>query len=397
MKIKLFLWSVCLISATFVGCSKWDDYKQYTNNGEQIYSGKLDSVKVFPGRNRVSISGLLPADPKIKRLKVTWNDGRDSILYDIVKTSKVDTVVRLLNVVEGIYNFKFQTFDAAGNKSMISTATGMALGTKYETGLVNRPISNAEILSNGSAEIRWGTLDTSTGAKGSWVKFSKANNLPDSLYVPVGEAISLIPNFKVGSSVMVRTLYRPTNSVDDFFASWQTVNVMYDVTTTYIKNPGINFSNSEGGTDRWQTPASWIATADVKNGGNNIGGLDNGSWLPSKALSIEAGFGLPAVTNGKLYQTFILPAGRYTFIATAGDCSSGGTKYLSIAPGTSLPDIESVQATAIVYKLIEKFTDNKLSFTLNKDTQVSIGMQAAMNADGNFMKVFKVKLLYSGL
>jgi hypothetical protein len=397
MKIKYKIIIIAfMVSAAFASCSKWDDFKQYTANGETLYSGKLDSPKVNPGKHRVNIVGTLPADPKIVKCKIKWNDGKDSVVYNIVKSSSIEIFSKIIPVTEGLHNFRIQTFDAAGNSSMISTATGTAYGSKYESGLVNRPIANAEILSSGSAELTWGTFDTTTGAKGTWVKYTKITNALDSVYVPVTQAVTTLPSFKPGTSVTIRTLYWPSDkSIDDFYASAQTVNVMYDVTITYFSNPGINFANSAGGTNRWQTPAAWITTADVRNGGNDIGGLDNGGWLPSKALSIESGFGLPAVPNGKVYQSFTLPAGKYVFVATSGDCSSGATKYLTIARGTSLPDIGSVAATAIVYKIIEKFTDNKLSFTLAAATRVSIGMQAGINSGDHYMKLFKIKLLYS--
>ncbi len=388
----------CITSILITSCSKWDEYKQYTDNGETLYPGKLDSAKVFPGRLRVKLTGLLPADPKIAKGKIKWNDGKDSVVFDISKSSKIDTFSKTITVTEGVQNFKIQTFDAAGNTSITTIASGIAYGPKYESGLVNRPVNNAEILSNGSAELTWGAFDTSTGAKGAWVKYTKNNNAVDSVFVPISQAVTTLSNFKSGTSVTVRTLYRPTaTAIDDFYAAAQNVAVMYDVTASYFTNFGINFANSDGGNGRWQTPASWITTADVRNGGDNVGGIDAGSWLPSKALSMEAGWGLPAVTNGKIYQSFTLPAGKYVFVVTSGDCSNGGTKYITVAPGTALPDISNVASTAIIYKNIDKFADNKLPFTLNKATQVSMGLQAALPADGNFMKVFKVKLLYSGL
>jgi hypothetical protein len=101
---------------------------------------------------------------------------------------------------------------------------------------------------------------------------------------------------------------------------------------------------------------------------------------------------MTAIPNGKIYQTFTLPAGKYTFIATAGDCSTGGTKYITVASGNTLPDINDVPATAIVYKSIDKYADNKLDFTLSSPTQVAVGMQAGLTAEGNYMKVFKVRL-----
>ncbi|MEI6948182.1 DUF4998 domain-containing protein [Paraflavisolibacter sp. H34] len=374
-------------------CSKWDEYKEYTAGGETLYTGKLDSVKVYSGNQRVQVLGLLPADPKITKTKITWNDGRDSAVYDITKGVGIDSFKRIIPVTEGIQVFKIQNFDAAGNSSLTVTQTGVAYGPKYAAGLSNRPVSRAEVLANGSAEVAWDSFDTTTGVKGTWVRYTRTNNNADSVFVPVSQQLTTLPDFKAGTSLTLRTKYLPKpTAIDTFYSAAQTVGVMYDVTSRYIVDAGPGFANSAGGNDRWQTPTNWITTADVRNGGNNIGGLDNGSWLPSKALSIEAWWGMTAIPNGKVYQTVTLPAGKYTLVVTAGDCSSGGTKYITVAAGSTLPDIASTPNTALAYKSIDKFADNKLSFTLANATQVSIGIQANMTAEGNFMKVFKVRL-----
>jgi len=382
-----------VLAATIVSCSKWDDYKKYTANGETTYTGKLDSVKIYSGRLRVKVTGLLPADPKIARCKITWNDGKDSAVYTITKGAGIDSFNKIIAVPEGVSSFKIQTFDATGNGSLIVNATGTAYGPKYESGLANRPVARAELLTNGNAEVTWDSFDTTSGAKATVISYTTTTNTTASVTVPVSQAVTTLPNFKGGTSISLITKYLPVpTAIDTFYAAAQTVGVMYDVTSFYIGNAGTGFTNSDGGTNRWQTPAVWTTTADVRNGGSNIGGLDAGSWLPSNALSIEAWWGMSAVPNGKIYQSFVLPAGKYTFIATAGDCSSGGTKYVTVAAGSMLPDINNVSATAIVYKTIDKYTDNKLNFTLAAPTQVSVGMQSNMLAEGNYMKVFKVRL-----
>ena len=55
------------VSVAFVSCSKWDDYKKYTAAGETVYSGKMDSVKIYSGNQRVQLMGLLSADPMITK------------------------------------------------------------------------------------------------------------------------------------------------------------------------------------------------------------------------------------------------------------------------------------------------------------------------------------------
>jgi hypothetical protein len=245
----------------------------------------------------------------------------------------------------------------------------------------------------GKAELAWDNLTVSSGAVGTWVRFTKVGDVVDSVFVPLTQSLTSLDNFKPGTSVIIRTQYLPTaNSIDTFSSSMQTVGVMYDVTAQYILNAGINFANSDGGTGRWQTPADWITTPDVRNGGGDVGGLDNGGWLPSKALSLEAWWGMTAIPNGKIYQSFTLPAGKYKLVVTAGDCSDGGTKYVTVSAGTALPDIDNVRTSSIVYKSITKWADNNLNFTLASATQVALGIQAGMKAEGNFMKVFKVRL-----
>jgi hypothetical protein len=382
-----------LLAATIGSCSKWDDYKKYTANGETVYTGKMDSVKIYPGRLRVKMTGLLPADPKISRCKITWNEGRDSAVYSINKAGGIDTFNNIINVPEGVTSFKIQTFDETGNGSLIVNATGTAYGPKYESGLSNRPVARAELLANGNAEVTWDNFDTTSGAKATIISYTTNSNATASVTVPLNEAVTTLPDFKGGTSISLITRYLPVaTAIDTFYSAVQTVGVMYDITGLYIVNAGINFANSDGGTGRWRTPANWITTADVRNGGGDVGGLDAGGWLPSTALSIEAWWGMTPVPNGKIYQTFVLPAGKYTFVVTAGDCSTGGTKYITVAPGSMLPDIDHVPATAIVYKSIDKNVDNKLNFTLASPTEVAVGMQSNMPAEGNFMKVFKVRL-----
>src|SRR5687767_478021 len=108
-KQNLFITFVMItVLFTIVSCSKWDDYKQYTTNGETLYTGKLDSIKVFSGRLRVRITGLLPADPKIVKGKITWNDNRDSVVFPISKGGGIEVFDKTFAVDEGVKNFSIQ-------------------------------------------------------------------------------------------------------------------------------------------------------------------------------------------------------------------------------------------------------------------------------------------------
>ena len=47
---------VLILISTFSSCAKWDEFKQYIEEGEIVYVGKLDSVKVLSGNERIKIT-----------------------------------------------------------------------------------------------------------------------------------------------------------------------------------------------------------------------------------------------------------------------------------------------------------------------------------------------------
>lgn len=384
----------CIIAA-LAACRKMDDYKdKYLSGGSITYAGKIDSVKAHPGDGRIMLSGLLIADPKITELHIYWNNKADSFVLPVTRTTGVDTVRPILNnMEEGVKTFTLITFDKYGNRSVDVTITGRIYGDTYKSLLLNRTIKEG-LNAGDSVTLNWNVLDASTGGLGCELRYTDNSNNLKTVFVKRTDTRTVLNNYKFGSKFNYRTLFLPdTLAIDTFYSQYQEVDVKADVTPLYIKNAGTGFANSDGGTGRWQTPADWITTADVRNGGNDIGGLDAGSWLSSKALSIEAWWGMTAIPNGKIYQTFTLPAGKYALTVTAGDCSNGGTKYITVAPGTSLPDIENVPATAITYKTIVKNSDNTLNFTLTDASPVAIGLQANMLAEGNYLKAYKVRLM----
>ncbi|OQP66515.1 hypothetical protein A3860_13600 [Niastella vici] len=395
MKIRRSYILILGIIAVTAACRKMDDYKdKYLSSGSITYAGKIDSVKAHPGDGRIMLSGLLIADPKITELRIYWNNYADSFKLPITRTPNVDTIKAFLNKMEeGVKTYTLVTFDKYGNRSVAVTITGRVYGDVYRSLLLNRTIKDGLFVGD-SVSLEWNVLDASTGALGCELQYTDKSNNLQKLFVKRTDTRTVLTNYQYGTKFSYRTLFLPDSlAIDTFYSKYQDVEVKADITSFYIKNAGTNFANSDGGNGRWQTPADWTTTDDVRNGGNNIGGLDAAGWLPSKALSLEAWWGMTPIPNGKIYQTFTLPAGKYALIVTAGDCSTGGTKYITVAQGTSLPDIGNVPAQALAYTLINKYTDNTLSFTLTGSSPVAIGLQAGMTAEGNYMKAFKVRLM----
>ena len=102
--------------AMLLSCGKMDDtYSEFVKDGERIYIAKADSLKVRGGNKRIQLSWLLLSDPKVVKYKVTWNNGRDSIVNPVVKTASVDTVTLMIdNIEEGTHEFEIYTYDKLG-------------------------------------------------------------------------------------------------------------------------------------------------------------------------------------------------------------------------------------------------------------------------------------------
>ena len=59
-------------------CSGMDEYKYlYLKDGIKSYTGKIDSVKVYSGHERVMIEGLFMSDPKVTGCMIYWNSKMD--------------------------------------------------------------------------------------------------------------------------------------------------------------------------------------------------------------------------------------------------------------------------------------------------------------------------------
>ncbi len=393
---------VALLMFGLAACSKWDNYKKYTQAGEVVYTGKMDSVKTYPGNQRIKITGLLPADPKITKAKISWNDGKDSALFSIAKGTGIDSFNQIVAVPEGIYNFTIQTFDAVGNSSMKVNAAGTAYGPKYQSGLSNRAVNRAELMPSGKAELAWDNLDAASGALGTWVRYTKVGDVTDSVFVPLTQSLTSLDNFKPGSSVILRTQYLPkANCIDTFSCAALTVGVKYEITSQYLSNTGPGFQRAtfDG---RWGTLAApWITNAAAKNKGGINGGYSSDA---GGVINWETWNNTP-VTNGIVYQATSspLPAGKYVVsFDEYSELQANSTIYcVAAAGGNGIPLLADL-STALGYKgaynganigaTSPSATDTRsFTFTLTTPTVVSIGFLANIVGSGNPGSYIQIK------
>jgi hypothetical protein len=212
--------AVFLVTLILLSCSKWDDFKKHTANGEILYTGKLDSAKILSGKNRVRITGKLNTDPKIIALKVFWNNKADSVVYDI-KGSNGALFDQTFPVAEGVRTFTIFTYDAEGNSSVPVTVTGVSYGDSYRRTINNRLITSMTyVTATDSTTINWDAIDVKTALQ-TELKYPK-NPGGDSVIVITSakDARTGLKGFNYQTSKFTyRTIYRPDSTSIDTFAT----------------------------------------------------------------------------------------------------------------------------------------------------------------------------------
>lgn len=305
---KIFTYAAFLfyiISA--VSCKKMDDYKKYIEDKPVInYTGKVDSVKVYSGQNRVMITGLLVSDPKIKEARIYWDGRRDSLSIPITRTSGVDTLkANISNLEDRVYNFEIVTFDTEGNKSVRVYAFGRSYGNNYQLALVNRPLTmNSLKTYDNTFSSTFGNIDRTLGIFATEIKYKNSSGEDKVARLGIDESVMNLSDVMIGENMSYRSLYLPdTLCLDTFYTAYNE----FKPALTFYKNMGYPFTptNLSG---RWGVLADWVSNA-AANGISGRGSYDQNSGIG--VLSAEAGWGTPNISNGKIHQTSTLPQGKY--------------------------------------------------------------------------------------
>lgn len=214
INVALFL---LLFMSSVISCSDMDEYKKFIEGGEIEYTGKIDSVVVFSGEERLMVTGLFMSDPKITNCRIYWNLRADSIDVPVVRTGGVDTLKQLIQLPENLYNFEIFTIDRLGNKSVPVNAIGSTYGPLYRASISNRILNSATVNENGVVTMEWRTMDLTLGAFKTEVEYMDKSGQLNKVTVPVNEYSTLLENYKLESEIKYSTSYIPDALCIDTF------------------------------------------------------------------------------------------------------------------------------------------------------------------------------------
>lgn len=217
---------ILALAATLAACSKMDaTYVDFIKKGSITYVGTPDSLKVYPGKNRMKLEWLL-SDPSATRAKLYWNNKSDSLDVPVA----VDPVTQkmsvwLNNMREGSYSFNIILYDKNNNRSVVANAIGMVYGDNYVNTLLSRPVKSA-IFQNASVTLSWGSADATVVA--TEVDYRDKDGQRHINVVPFSAVTTELPNYSMTAygTFQYRTMYVPDSlSLDTFYTAYQTVKV----------------------------------------------------------------------------------------------------------------------------------------------------------------------------
>jgi hypothetical protein len=221
--------AVLLISSVMLfACSKMNaTYEHFIRDGEVVYIARVDSVKAYPGNNRIGLSMLLMSDPRISKVKVYWSAGGqpDSTEKAVQRTDNIDTVrFSFPKLAEGTYTFNIYSYDNAGHRSVKNDVIGTVYGERYIAQLVNRAIKSGtyDDLAK-TATIKW--FGVGIDVLGQEIIYTDNLGTERKIYAKhegAADSTVVLPAYKKGNSFQFRTLYKPEpNAIDTFYSNYE--------------------------------------------------------------------------------------------------------------------------------------------------------------------------------
>lgn len=401
---KINLLILCSILYLSYSCSGMlDNIQPYLDEGETIYVGKLDSLKAFSGKNRIKIKGKMMYGVNQIKCVINYRNPitlqAESQEFPIERQEPREEFEFILeNLTEGQYDFSVITYDPKNNQSIPTEISAYAYGEQYQQSLINRIIRNIspeQILDEKNqtkwiAKIDW-NISRGDGIIGCNIEYEQENGNLKSIYIPVEEITTELDNFKAGGKLRYNTEYMPEEtSLDKFITEYKEftlpsksyIGVTKDLTHLYIKNAGHpitghDVANNWGYPDDWK----WNEVMTISNGAGGAGfATYSGGIIQFESTKWDQG----KYENGKIWQTFTLPEGKYEIRVEVGNAA-----YIEVEPdkhhmfrfavvkGKELPDNNELpdSESTLSYFKFERANETVAlpAFELTEPTKITIG------------------------
>ena len=199
-------------------------HREYIKNGEIVYLTKMDSVVLYPGKNRIQISGYLTSAYNVDKVLVYWNNRADSLVFDYSKAEDLDSLNLVIpNLEEKSYIFDIYTFNTLGNRSIKVPIAGTAYGDLYREKLIPR-INNGFDFDGNQLKTLWLTADALE--RGTEIRYTTVTSGITTVFLSPDSSQIALPDRKYDTPLSFRSVYVPEKAaIDTFLTVWTTIPV----------------------------------------------------------------------------------------------------------------------------------------------------------------------------
>ncbi|WP_343539037.1 DUF4998 domain-containing protein [Sphingobacterium thalpophilum] len=390
--MRLYLFILSIVGLWLLGaCSKMDEFTRFTNGKEIVYPAKLDSIRIRSGKYRVEIQGIFRVNAGVSEVRVYWNSRQDSMKFPVKLSNALDTVHYVIDKLpEGPMNFEIRTVDTQGRFSIPSYLVGNVYGNRYREGLFQRSVLEQQFIGDQQLQLSLQDVAPSVGFDALRIAYiNRYGNLVDTLvHTKTQDEKIKLKDYLPNQEIAYRTVFKPdSNAIDTFMVQTHKLLPKGDITAWCLKNYKAPFTATAYDGNRWGILDDWMTNASMKNH-NGYGGFgsDDGG-----VVNIEAGWGAPAIVNGKIEQKVTLFPGKYRFF-----CNLSWTNYdqppaqLVVSKANSgIPDLEQIQQ-AMAHADVKS---DGVYFEIKEKVTVNMGMLVNFQPD-HYMKInaFQINL-----
>ena len=243
-----------LLSILFMGLSCHSiekTYEDYLGDAERIYVGKLDSIRVYSGFERVQVQGFMNFARTAKEVVIRWED--QERVQSLEGLNKSDVFkFDIDNLSEGSKLFTIFTRDSKGNKSIDTEIFADVYGPIFMHTLVTRSISSIDMNPDQSLKISWNVPELNVVGVELTYKDNSGNE--HTLEIDNKDKFTVIEDWKSGSVIEVSTkvLPKPTDldvlTLEPVSYTLPTKVVSVDVSPfEFTKDPHTNYGIGFGG------------------------------------------------------------------------------------------------------------------------------------------------------
>ena len=225
-----------LISLLFTNCSDMMDvHSEYIQDGETIYSVKVDSAEIYPGNQRIRIKGYLRNAFKVEQIVVKWEnedntENTESFAYDFDQSPGMFTVE--FPAEEGVHLFEITTRDDQGNSSVPMQVSARVYGDEYQSNLTNRLMEDLSPDISGGIKLVFGPVSDNLVAMK--INYQTKDQQANSIIIPESQTKVVIEDIDLDAPLTYSSGYLPGEMViDTFYSSTETVSLEHLIELEY--------------------------------------------------------------------------------------------------------------------------------------------------------------------